>query len=267
MKKEKSDYIVQTVLHALDVLEQFHDNVDELGVTELSKRLRLHKNNVFRLLATLESRSYIEQNRHTENYRLGLKTMELGQTVIKQMGLLRRSRPVLESLARTFNETCSVAVLRDGHAIHLDAVESTHPLRVASRLACRLPAHCTAAGKVLLAGAIDQGTPLSPPLGELARHAPRTIVDRHEFEKELAKVAAQGYALEDDEVDVGVRGVAAPIRNYSGNVVGALCISGPAMRFGETRMLDEMVPAIKKGADEISVRLGYCHPADMAVNS
>ena len=88
-RKEKSEYIIQAVSHALDLLEQFHDDVDELGVTELSKRLKLHKNNVFRLLATLESRGYIEQNKATENYRLGLKALELGQTFIKQMGLLR----------------------------------------------------------------------------------------------------------------------------------------------------------------------------------
>ncbi len=79
-RKEKSEYIIQAVSHALDLLEQFHDDVDELGVTELSKRLKLHKNNVFRLLATLESRGYIEQNKATENYRLGLKALELGQT-------------------------------------------------------------------------------------------------------------------------------------------------------------------------------------------
>ena len=81
-KKEKSEYLIQAVSHALDLLEQFHGEVDELGVTELSKRLKLHKNNVFRLLATLESRGYIEQNKVTENYRLGLKTLELSQTFI-----------------------------------------------------------------------------------------------------------------------------------------------------------------------------------------
>ncbi|MBI5655942.1 MAG: helix-turn-helix domain-containing protein, partial [Geobacter sp.] len=108
-KKDKAEYIIQAVDHALDLLEQFHDDVDELGVTELSKRLKLHKNNVFRLLATLESRGYIEQNRVTENYRLGLKTLELGQTFIKQMGLLRQSRPVLEALVRECNETTYVA--------------------------------------------------------------------------------------------------------------------------------------------------------------
>src|SRR5512136_2693205 len=112
-KKDKSEYIIQAVFHALDLLEQFHDDVDELRATELSKRLKLHKNNVFRLLATLESRGYIEQSRVTENYRLGLKTLELGQTFIKQMGLLRQSRPILEALVRECNETTYVSIVKD----------------------------------------------------------------------------------------------------------------------------------------------------------
>src|SRR3972149_10446582 len=100
VRREKSNYVIQSVSHSLDVLEQFYGSADEIGVTELSKRLKLHKNNVFRLLATLESRGYMEQNKVTENYRLGLKTLELGQTFVKQMGLLRQSRPVLEWLVR-----------------------------------------------------------------------------------------------------------------------------------------------------------------------
>src|SRR5262245_65654933 len=101
MRREKSNYIIQSVSHALDVLEQFFQDADELGVTELSKRLKLHKNNVFRLLATLEARGYIEQNKSTENYRLGLKCLQLGQTFIHQMGLLLQSKTILEALTKT----------------------------------------------------------------------------------------------------------------------------------------------------------------------
>ncbi len=261
-KKEKSEYIVYTVLHALDILEQFHGDVDELGVTELSKRLRLHKNNVFRLLATLESRNYIEQNKHTENYRLGLKNLQLGQTVIKQMGLLRRARPALESLARTCNETCYLAVLKEAHVIYLDVVETGHPVRVVSRVGARLPVHCTAAGKVLLGG---QRSALS--LEALRHYVPTDFSLLAELEKELKKIAARGHAVEDDELDAGVRSVAAPIRDYTGNVVSAVCISGPTMRLSETRMHDELIPAIRCAADEISLQLGYCFSADIAINS
>src|SRR5881409_1826544 len=98
--REKSNYMIQSVSHALDVLEQFQGDADEIGVTELSKKLKLHKNNVFRLLATLEARGYIEQNKLSENYRLSLKCLQLGQTFIKQIGLLLQSKTILEELAR-----------------------------------------------------------------------------------------------------------------------------------------------------------------------
>ena len=92
VRREKTNYIIQSVSHALDVLEQFSGEPDELGVTELSKRLKLHKNNVFRLLATLEARGYIEQNKATENYRLGVRCLRIGQRFVMQTGLLRQAR-------------------------------------------------------------------------------------------------------------------------------------------------------------------------------
>ena len=123
VRREKSNYVIQSVSHALDVLEQFNGGVDEIGVTELSKRLKLHKNNVFRLLTTLEARGYIEQNKVSENYRLGLKCLQLGQTFIKQMGLLLQSKTILEELARNMKESVFVAMRKGKGIIPLDFVE------------------------------------------------------------------------------------------------------------------------------------------------
>src|SRR5262250_3537558 len=105
VRREKTNYVIQSVSHALDVLEQFAGEAEELGVTDLSKRLKLHKNNVFRLLATLESRGYIEQNRATENYRLGIRCLQLGQRYLQHMGVLRQARSILGELARQARET------------------------------------------------------------------------------------------------------------------------------------------------------------------
>lgn len=256
-KKEKSEYIIQAVDHALDLLEQFHGDVDELGVTELSKRLKLHKNNVFRLLATLESRGYIEQNRVTENYRLGLKTLELGQTFIKQMGLLRQSRPVLEALVRECNETTYVAILKEFHIVYLDVVETDLTVRVVPRVGSRLPAYCTAAGKVQLAYMTEEELENYLPTRELKRYTPNTITDKEEFKKHLKMVAEQGYGVDNEELDVGVRCVGAPIRDYTRRIIGAVSISGPSMRFSEERMEKELIPLVKKAAEEISTKLGY----------
>jgi DNA-binding IclR family transcriptional regulator len=256
-KKEKSDYLIQSVSHALDLLEQFHDEVDELGVTELSKRLKLHKNNVFRLLATLESRGYIEQNKITENYRLGLKTLELGQTFVKQMGLLRQSRPVLETIVRICNETSYVAILKDFHIVYLDVVETDLTVRVVPRVGSRLPAYCTAAGKIQIAYMNEEELEQYLPTKELKAYTPNTITDRDVLETHLRNIAEQGYAVDDEELDVGVRCVSAPIRDYTRRIIGAVSISGPSMRLSTERIETELVPLIKQSAEEISVKLGF----------
>jgi DNA-binding IclR family transcriptional regulator len=259
VKKDKSEYIIQAVSHALDLLEQFHGDVDELGVTELSKRLKLHKNNVFRLLATLESRGYIEQNRATENYRLGLKALELGQTFIKQMGLLRQARPILDRMVEECNETAYVAIFKENHIIYLDVVETSLTVRVVSRVGSRLPAYCTAAGKVHLAFMSDEEFDATMTEQKLVQHTPTTLTDVGRLKAELDLVRQNGYAVDNEELDPGVRCVAAPIRDYTRRIVGAVSISGPNMRLEDQRLQDELIPMILRAGEDLSTRLGFPH--------
>lgn len=256
-KKDKSEYIIQAVSHALDLLEQFHGDMDELGVTELSKRLKLHKNNVFRLLATLESRGYIEQNRATENYRLGLKSLELGQTFIKQMGLLRQAKPILERIVKDCNETAYVAIFKEGYVVYLDVVETDLTVRVVSRVGSRLPAYCTAAGKMHLAYMSEEELDHLYPGNEFKTYTPTTISSKAQLRKELQTIAEQGYSLDNEELDLGVRCVAGPIRDYTRRIVGAISVSGPSMRFSDDRIEKELIPLVMKTAEELSTRLGY----------
>lgn len=256
-KKDKSEYIIQAVSHALDLLEQFHGDIDELGVTELSKRLKLHKNNVFRLLATLESRGYIEQNRATENYRLGLKSLELGQTFIKQMGLLRQAKPILERIVKECNETAYVAIFKEGYVVYLDVVETDLTVRVVSRVGSRLPGYCTAAGKVHLAYMSDEELDHIYPGNELKAYTSTTLATKAALRQELRQIVEQGYAIDNEELDSGVRCVACPIRDYTRRIVGAVSVSGPSMRFSDERIVNELIPLARKAAEDLSTRLGY----------
>ncbi len=257
VKKDKSEYIIQAVSHALDLLEQFHDDIDELGVTELSKRLKLHKNNVFRLLATLESRGYIEQNKATENYRLGLKALELGQTFIKQMGLLRQAKPILERMVEKSNETSYVAIYKENHIVYLDVIETNLTVRVVSRVGSRLPAYCTASGKVHMAHMSEEELDELLATMKFTQHTPSTIADADTMHKALEQVRKNGYAIDDEELDPGVRCIAAPIRDYTRRIVGAISISGPSMRISNERIKEELVPLILTSAADLSTRLGY----------
>lgn len=257
MRREKTNYIIQSVSHALDVLEQFTGEHDELGVTELSKRLKLHKNNVFRLLATLESRGYIEQNKTTENYRLGIRCLQLGQSYVAQMGLLRQARPVIEELAhRSAHETAFVAVYRKECVVPVDAVEADRPVRMTSRIGEALPLHCTAAGKLHLAFLPDADA-RDGLISHLHRFTDRTITERQALLQQLREVTERGYSLEMGEHIEDVNSIAVPIRDYTRNVVGSVTLTGPSYRLTNERIEKDAAPLMLKAGQELSNRLGF----------
>lgn len=256
-RKDKAEYVVQAVDRALDILECFGYGKEELGVTEMSKKLRLPKNNVFRLLATLECRGYIEQDRRSGNYRLGIKTFEVGNVFLHHLGLRRQARPVLEDLVVGCNETAYLAVIDGPEVVYILMLETTHTVRVVPRVGRRLPAYCTAAGKVQLAyespdrlAEIFRERPLSPA-------TKNTPSDMRAFHAHLREVAKQGYAVDDEELDPGVRCVSAPVRDYSKRVVAALGLCGPASRFTQERIESELIPLTTEAGTRLSQRLGY----------
>jgi len=256
VRREKSNYMIQSVSHALDVLEQFNGNVDEIGVTELSKRLKLHKNNVFRLLATLEARGYIEQNKVTENYRLGLRCLQLGQTFIHQMGLLLQARAALEQLVNATQESAFVAIRKGGGVIPLEFIESPRPVRAVSFLGTVLPTHCTAVGKIYLAfeseGEIGRDLAEHP-----KRYTDKTVIDRKALIAELHEIAARGYAVEHGEFIEEVSSVAVPVRDYTRALVGTLAVTGPSYRMTEEKVGREIASVILGAGNELSKRLGF----------
>lgn len=256
-RRKKSDYIIQSVDHALDVLEAFHGEEDELGITELSRRLKLHKNNIFRILATLTNRGYMEQNRINDNYRLGLKTLELGQTYIRHAGLLTVARPIMEELGAQINENVYIGILKGKFAFYLDVVESNHTVRVLSRVGCRVPTYCSAIGKVQLAYESMEIVMEILNRKELKSYTPNTITDRDRILDHLELIKELGYAIDDEEWDEGVRCVGAPVYDYTRKVVAALSISAPSVRLSINKVKKDYVPLLKRASAKISNQLGF----------
>ena len=260
MKKPKSDYVIQTVSHALSLLEAF-DGEEELGVTQLSRRLSLHKNNVFRLLATLQERGYIEQDNDSERYRLGVRCLELGQAFARTRSLVRQARPYLERLARETGESAQLAVLREFEVVHLDGEQSDQLVSAGSRIGRRLPAHCTASGKVLLGCATElvreEYDRIWVATGRLESRTRATILDREKLFEELRTVAGQGYALDDEECETGMRSAAVSVYDATGRPVAALSVCAPSFRLDEARLLGSVVPALIDSAERLSSRLGH----------
>lgn len=260
MKKPKGDYAIQTVVNAMRLLEAFRDE-DELGVTELSHRLSLHKNNVFRLLATLEAQGYIEQSTASDRYRLGVESLELGQAFLRGRTLLRRGRPILTALANELKESAHLATLRGFDVVHLDGALGQQLVLSSLRVGERLPVHCTALGKVLVGCAPENvreayDRHLTAADGLCARTG-STIIDRDKLFEHLRSVASAGFALDLEECEPGLCCAAAPVYDASGRMLAALSISGPAFRLGEEHLLRCVVPAVTGAAEALSRELGY----------
>ena len=265
--KPKSEYAIQTVSNAFRMLEAFDDET-EIGVSDLARRLGLHKNNAFRLLATLELHGYIQQSDRSELYRLGPRCLELGRAYARAHGLTREGRPVVEALAARVGETAHLGALSEDAVVHLDAAQPEQLVLSAPRVGRRLPAYCTALGKCLLAASLG---PRSGPVSEsadarateallsgegLEARTEHTLVDATKLLDELRSVALQGYAVDAEETERGLVCVAAPVRDDADRIVAALSVSGPTDRLTANRRHGEIAQAVMEAAAELSRRLG-----------
>jgi len=268
MKKPKRDYAIQTVTNALRVLDAFRGE-DEIGVAELSRRLGLHKNNVFRLLATLEEEGYVEQSPTTERYRLGLRSLELGQAFARNHTLSARARPVLEALCRATGESTHLGMMDGFEVVHVTGATPERALVAAPRMGMRLPVHCTALGKVLLGCASDGQRELYDRAvvagARLPSRTPRTIVDPDKFFEQIRTAAGRGLAADLDECEEGLCCAASPLYDVSGQVVAAISVSAPRSRCSEDRLLDAIGPQVMAAAESLSKELGHVvHSQELA---
>jgi IclR family KDG regulon transcriptional repressor len=243
MKREKSNYMIQSVSHAIDVLEELSKSSGEVGVTELSKRLKLHKNNVFRLLATLELRGFVEQNSETEDYRLGVRSLQLGQAYLMQSSLVQRALPILKSLSEKLGETVSLATLQNGEVQFPISIESKRPVKVAARVAVTFPAKQNAAGRLLTAQLSDAV------LAELlATNTPQDVAIR----SQLAELRAQGQVVDRGAIEADVFSVAKVVRGNRNEVVGAIEVLVPQYR----SKAENILPMVEEAAQSLSTALG-----------
>ncbi|ADU65559.1 IclR family transcriptional regulator [Desulfurispirillum indicum] len=257
MERKKTDYIIQSVSHALDILEEFCVSEEsEMGVTELSKKLGLHKNNVFRLLATLESRGYIEQNPVNGNYQLGYRSLELGQVFVSQLGLLKQARPVLEEAVAKCNESIYLGVLRDTNVVYLDIVETSHPVRVVPRVGTIVPAYCTAIGKAQLSHDSSEEVERILSQCDLRKWTPNTLDSVDKIMEDVQLSAKRGYAVDLEEYQQGVVCVGVSVKDYTNTPVAGISFTGPVQRMTLERVENEILPIVMEAGREISRRLG-----------
>jgi DNA-binding IclR family transcriptional regulator len=222
---------------------------------EVARELGVHRSTALRLLATLERHGLVERDQRTAKYRLGGRLVQLASAVRGEADLRAVARPVCAALARQVGETVTLDVLDGEEIVPVEQASGSTSVVSVSWLGTRSPAHCAASGKVILAfGPEDvRSRFLARPLERRTSH---TIASRAELEAQLKGALATGYARTDEELEVGLSAIAAPVRVPGGEVVGAIDVSGPAHRFGQAESVEIATRCIE-AADELSRRLGY----------
>jgi DNA-binding IclR family transcriptional regulator len=249
-------YRVQVIDRALSVLEVLAEEGRPLSLVKLSKSLDLPKSTTMRLLMVLEGHRFVQKSAESGLYSLGLKLFELGSKAAAQFDLTERARPHLERMVSRTGETAYLSVLDGGEALVLERVESSRAVRVPTNVGWRHPAHSAAVGKVLLAFAPESKLASALGKGSLRGYTRKTITSVVHLREELQRVREQGFALDDEETEDGLRCIAAAVREHSGQVTAALGIVGPAYRIPD-EAVTTVAATVIGAADKLSAELGY----------
>lgn len=226
---------------------------DGLTLAQLAAELPTAKSTIHRYLMTLVEIGAIRRDAH-DRFRLGLKLVELAGALLDSDDLHSAAEPVLHALVARIGETVHLGVPDDDHVVYIAKVESSQSVRLVSRIGARVWLHCSAMGKALLARLDERSlaAALDPPYPALTPH---TITDPHRLRAQLATVRAAGFAIDDEENELGVRCVGAAIVDRRGVALGAISISAPAARMSHERC-DEIAPSLVDAAGEVARRLG-----------
>jgi len=256
MAKDEQRYIIRSVSRALDLLKTFSGAQSEFSLAEISRRLNLNRSTTFRLLVTLQAHGYLEQDRESRKYRLGVICLELGSVFLNQSDIRKEALPILRGLRDECKETVHLARLAGSEVVYLEKLEGLLPIGImGSRIGGRAPAHCTGLGKAMLAYIPESEIHQLYAESGLRRFTPNTIADLGELICELASIRERGYAIDNEEHEPDVKCVAVPIWNYRQKVVGAISVSGPAGRINRGIAEQGLVSKAKEAGRAISGRL------------
>jgi len=248
--------LVQSVDRTLTILEVLSDYSDGLGITEISERVNLHKSTVYRLLSTLTYKGYVVQDEESSKYKITFKLFELGSKKVDKLDLLKSSKPYTKMLMESVNEVVHLIIREDNEIVYIDKVEANNTISMKSRIGNRAPMYCTATGKAMLAFLPEEEVLKIWKSSKIIRLTENTITDFILYKKELQEIKKIGYAIDDEENEMGVKCVGAPILNIKGDVAGAISVSGPIHRITEDKM-DFISKEVIKYANMISEEIGY----------
>jgi IclR family KDG regulon transcriptional repressor len=253
MERGPESYNVRAVERAMQILSSLDSEHPERGVSEIAQATGLHKATTHRIAMTLLNCGFLERTADGESLRLGLGIVELGLGALRDLDFRRAAFPYMQQLVERFDEACDLAIFDRDRVLYVEVVHSEHSLTITTRVGRRLPVHCTASGKVLLA--FLPAEVVAPILtAPLRAYTEKTIKSPAQLREELEAVRQRGYGLDDEECEVGIRAVSAPIYDIDGNVIAAMGLAGPSKRFTSGR-IPEIAKALMEAADAVSAHV------------
>jgi DNA-binding IclR family transcriptional regulator len=254
--KNSQVYHVQVLDRVFRILDILAESGSGISLTEMAERLMLHKSTAHRLMMVLETSRFVERHPTTGKFHLGSRVMELGLCAVSQLDVYGIAGPHLRTLVSETGETAHLAVLRDGEIVSLVSAESQQTLRTPMTVGTRTPVHCTSLGKAILAFGPEEYIDEFLKGRTLKAYTRKTITSSSRLKAELRAIRARGYAIDNEEREVGLRCIGAPVCNSAGEVIAAVSIAGPAFRITEERMT-ALAGAVVRTAARLSASLGY----------
>jgi|SRR5579862_4097573 len=247
---------VQSLARAFSILEEIARNRDGIGLAELSKRVALHNSTAFHLVKTLVVLGYVRQMKDTKRYRIGRPLFALAASALDEVEMVNLATPILEDLSRETGESAHFSVPMGDAVVVLARTSGPGAFQLIDRAGAVRPAHCTALGKIMLAALPPDQLEQFMVRAELKALTPKTITSAERLRHEIAEVRRAGLAIDDGEFDAELRCVALPVRDFSGQVIGAVGISGPVWRLS-IETLQKRSRAVRAAADRLSAEFGY----------
>jgi IclR family pca regulon transcriptional regulator len=242
-----------SLARGLAVVRAFSDQRRTLTIAQISQKTGIPRAAVRRCLHTLRQLGYA--GAEMNNFSLKPKILTLGYSYLSSTPLTVSAQPYLNNISRTLNESCSLAVLDENEILYVARAATSRVMSVALNTGSRLPAYCTSLGRVMLANLPDHELKRYLETVKLRAYTDRTVVSARRLKEILLEVRAAGFAIIDEELEVGLRSIAVPVRGASGNVVAALNVGAQSIRVSKRQMEEEILPVLLKGSEELSILL------------
>ncbi|MCK6450028.1 MAG: IclR family transcriptional regulator [Alphaproteobacteria bacterium] len=246
---------VQSLGRAFAILEEVARNRDGIALADLSKRVGLHNSTTFHLVKTMVTLGYIRRMRESKRYRVGRPLFALAAGALDEIEMVSLATPILEDLSRETGESGHLAVRMGDAVVVIARTAGPGAFQLVDRVGVVRPAHCTALGKVILAALRPEQLDRFLGRVELKAYTPNTIVERGPLKQQIEDIRRSGIGFDDGEFDPEVRCVAVPVRDFTGQVIGAIGISGPIWRLS-IQALQGRARAVQAAADRLSAEFG-----------